>query len=46
MTKPIDVLGHEPGPVINNSQKKTKQNAQRAGGYRRNRLGDTRALLM
>jgi hypothetical protein len=47
VTKPIDVFGHEPGPVINSSRKKGKAvNAQRADGYRRNRLGDTRALLM
>jgi hypothetical protein len=47
VTKPINVVGHEPGPVINSSQKKGEtKNAQRADGYRRNRLGDTRALLM
>jgi hypothetical protein len=47
VTKPIDVFGHEPGPVINSSRKKGEtENAQRADGYRRNRLGDTRALLM
>ncbi|AHZ70826.1 N-acetylglutamate synthase [Pseudomonas mandelii JR-1] len=47
MTKPINVFGHEPGPVINSSQKMGEtENAQRADGYRRNRLGDTRALLM
>src|SRR5471030_1752991 len=47
VTKPINVVGHEPGPVINSSQKMGEtQNAQRAGGYRRNRLGNTRALLM
>jgi hypothetical protein len=47
VTKPINVFGHEPGPVINSSQKMGEtENAQRADGYRRNRLGDTRALLM
>jgi hypothetical protein len=47
VAKPIDVFGHEPGPVINSSQKMGETvNTQRADGYRRNRLGDTRALLM
>jgi hypothetical protein len=47
VAKPINVFGHEPGPVINSSQKMGEtENAQRADGYRRNRLGDTRALLM
>src|SRR3546814_16771237 len=32
VTKPIDVFGHEPGPVINSSRKKTERNAQRATG--------------